>query len=85
MHEPIFPKEVTGQVPRITLTGREQLHVEQHRGLIDYTQEHIVLRTRVGPMRIVGAGLCFRVYTAQEAVIQGRVDSVSFSAGEVQP
>ena len=78
MHDMVFPREVTSNVPCITLTGRERLHVEQHRGLVDYEQDHIVLRTVVGLMRIAGAGMVFRLYNAQEAVIVGRIDSVSF-------
>nr|MBR4280769.1 sporulation protein YqfC [Clostridia bacterium] len=78
MHGDIFPREVTSNVPCVTLTGRDQLHVEQHEGLVDYEPENIVLRTAVGLMRIGGAGMVFRMYNAQEAVIVGRIDSVVF-------
>lgn len=78
MHDELFPKEVTSNVPRMTLTGHERLHVEQHKGLIDYSEESIVLCTACGLMRIVGAGMRFSLYTAAEALIVGRIDSVSF-------
>lgn len=84
MHDELFPKEVTSNVPRITLTGHERLHVEQHKGLIDYAPENIVLRTSVGLMRVSGAGMRFSLYTAAEAVITGRIDSVSFPSKEVR-
>lgn len=82
MQEGLFPKEVTGNVPRITLTGHELLHVEQHRGLVDYDQENIVLRTSCGLIRIAGAGMSFTLYTAGEARISGQIDSVCFQQGE---
>lgn len=78
MHEALFPKEVTGHVPRITLTGHEHLHIEQHQGLIDYEPEIIVLRTSCGLVRIAGAGMCFNLYTSSEARITGRIDCVEF-------
>lgn len=78
MHDEIFPREVTSKVPLVTLTGRELLHVEQHRGLVDYEPENIVLRTVSGLMRVGGAGMIFRLYNAQEAIIAGRIDSVVF-------
>ena len=84
MHDALFPKEVTTGVPCVTLTGHERLHVEQHRGLIDYDPEHIVLRTSVGLMRIAGAGMRFLLYTAGEALITGRIDSVSFPPKEAR-
>ncbi len=85
MHDELFPREVTSNVPRITLTGHERLHVEQHKGLIDYAPENIVLRTSVGLMRVSGAGMRFSLYTASEALITGRIDSVSFPPKEVRP
>lgn len=78
MHNELFPREVTSNVPCVTLTGRELLHVEQHKGLVDYEPDNIVLRTAAGLMRIGGAGMLFRLYNAQEAVIAGRIDSVVF-------
>lgn len=82
MAEDIFPREVVSNVPRVTLTGHERLHVEQHRGLVDYVPEHIVLRTSCGLMDVAGAGMRFTLYTAGEAVITGRIDSVSFRRKE---
>lgn len=82
MQKELFPREVVANVPRVTLTGRERLHVEQHRGLIDYEPEHIVLRTSCGLIRIAGAGMYFSLYSAGEALITGRIDSVSFQHQE---
>lgn len=82
MQHELFPREVISNVPRITLTGHERLHIEQHRGLIDYDPENIVLRTSCGLMRIAGAGMYFSLYSAGEALITGRIDSVSFQHKE---
>ena len=82
MHNELFPREVTSNVPRMTLTGHERLHIEQHQGLIDYELDNIVLRSSVGLIRIAGAGLVFRMYTAAEALIAGRIDSVTFQHKE---
>lgn len=82
MQNELFPREVTSNVPRITLTGHERLHIEQHRGLIDYSPENIVLRTACGLMRVAGAGMGFSLYTAGEALITGRIDSVAFQQKE---
>ena len=82
MQKDLFPREITSNVPRITLTGHERLHVEQHKGLIDYEPENIVLRTSCGLMRVAGAGMRFNLYTAGEALIIGRIDSVAFQQKE---
>lgn len=82
MQNELFPKEVISNVPRITLTGHELLHIEQHRGLIDYAPENIVFRTSCGLVRIGGAGMSFSLYTAGEARIRGQIDSVCFEHRE---
>lgn len=78
MQQGFFPKEVTSKVPFITLTGHEHLHIEQHQGLVDYEADNIVLRSACGLIRIAGAGMIFKLYTAAEAVIEGRIDCVEF-------
>ena len=74
--EALFPREVTGKVPRLTLTGHELLEIEQHQGLVAYQPDVMQLRSSVGILQIEGAGLCFRRYTGNEAVITGRIDRV---------
>ena len=78
MTSDIFPPEVTGNVPRVTMTGQERLHVEQHRGLIAYSQEEIIFRTAAGLLRATGEQLRFRLYTSGEALICGRIDRVEY-------
>lgn len=72
----LFPREVTSDVPRMTLTGHELLHVEQHKGLVGYQPEEILFRVSGGTLRVAGVELRFCSYTAGEAVIRGRIDSV---------
>ena len=78
MQQGSFPKEVISNVPLITLTGHEQLHIEQHQGLVDYEPENIMIRSACGLIRIAGAGMLFKLYTTAEAIIVGRVDCVEF-------
>ena len=76
MLEAVFPAEITGDAPRITLTGSQAVHIEQHKGLVTYQPEEVAFRTAAGLIRITGRGMGFRVYTAQEAVIRGEIESV---------
>lgn len=78
MQEQLFPREVTSNIPYVTLKGRELLHVEQHKGLVDYEPDNIVMRTSVGLMRIGGVGMVFQMYNAREAIVAGRIDTVVF-------
>lgn len=76
----LFPAEVTGKVPRITLTGHELLHVEQHRGLAAYQPEQLQFRTASGILTVTGRNLHFRLYSAAEALITGTVTGIVLEA-----
>ena len=67
MQHEFFPREVTSNVPRITLTGHERLHVEQHRGLIAYQPDEIVFA--VNPFTALVAGLLGLPGIALKAVL----------------
>lgn len=81
MRDSLFPREVTTDVPRLTMTGSERLHVEQHKGLLAYQPQEVIFRTAVGQLKVTGEQLRFRMYTAQEAVVVGLIDSVGFQRG----
>lgn len=81
MKDSLFPKEVTSDVPRLTLTGVERLHVEQHRGLVAYQPDEVIFRTACGLLRVTGGNLRFRLYTAKEAVVVGSIGGVGLNGG----
>lgn len=78
----LFPKEIISDMPRVTMTGSERVHVEQHKGLIAYQPEEVVFRVASGRLTVTGQELRFRLYTSGEAILTGRVDSVAIAGGE---
>ena len=72
----IAPEEVRRDTPRIILTGREEVLVEQHGGLFSYESRCIRLRTRMGLLTVTGEGLVISHFGAHDALIRGRVDGL---------
>lgn len=79
--EPFFPSEVTGQAVTATLTGNTRVYIEQHQGLVGYTEEEALFRTKEGTLRIGGRALRFALYTAQEAVVTGEIEQITMLGG----
>lgn len=77
--EELFPQEVISDVPRITMTGSQTVHVEQHKGLIAYQPEEVAFRTASGTLKIAGSEMRFKLYTSGEAVITGRIDGIALT------
>lgn len=85
MEPKLFPREVTSDLPRITLTGKERVQVEQHRGLLSYLPEEIVLLCSQGKIRVAGNQLQMKRYTRAEALIEGEISGVWVEDGGAKP
>ncbi len=73
---PLFPPEVTGNIPRITLLGEGLARIEQHQGLVTYQNDQMTFRTAQGEITLTGKELHFLRYTAQEATVGGVIESL---------
>jgi sporulation protein YqfC len=49
-----LPKEITLNMPKISLIGNNQMLVENHRGIIEYTPNIIRVNSTVGVIRVQG-------------------------------
>ena len=73
---PLFPPEVMGNIPRITLLGAETVQIEQHQGLVTYQNDQMTFRTAQGEVTLTGKELHFLRYTAQQATVGGSIESL---------
>ena len=71
-----MPKDVTLGIPIVTLAGREELSIENYRGIIEYTEELIRVQTKTGHMKINGRHLQIQYYTNDEMKIIGKITSL---------
>lgn len=71
-----LPGEVGMGVPRVTVTGSHQVHVENHRGLLEYGPETIVANCAGLMVKIRGAKLEISAMSDLELVVTGVVSGV---------
>lgn len=69
------PAEAVG-VPRVELVGRGQLRMENHRGILAYGPEEILVSGGRLVLRVKGSGLELKAMTAEELLITGVISSV---------
>ncbi|MBE5802967.1 MAG: sporulation protein YqfC [Clostridiales bacterium] len=83
MHDAeLFPAELLKDVPKITMTGNQAVYVEQHKGLMGYLDNEIILRTSIGKLRLGGSNMWFKRYTSSEALICGEIQSLYIQGGQ---
>ena len=73
-----LPADAVAGVPKITITGKMRVLVENHKGLLSYAEDCVEIlggRTRVC---IRGNGLELRAMDRNDLIITGQVLSVEF-------
>jgi sporulation protein YqfC len=79
-----FPPEVVGEGPKITITGRRQILVENYVSIVNFSEEEIRLETAEGDVCFGGKGLVLKVILSTELRIEGELSSLSFGGGEIK-
>lgn len=74
-----LPGDVALDLPRTVLFGNVQLHMENHRGIIEYTANTIRLGIADGEVVIMGENLTLRNLLPDEVFIEGKIYSLSFN------
>ena len=52
-----LPREVILDLPLISVTGREELIIENFKGILEYSDEKIRINTKSGIIKIIGKNL----------------------------
>lgn len=73
-----LPKEVLLNLPLISLTGREELTIENYKGIMEYGEEIIRVKTAAGIIKVEGKGLLLKQLTSECIVITGTILGVNF-------
>lgn len=71
-----LPADAVAGMPRITITGRSRVLIENHRGLLEYGEELIEVAGGRIRVRIHGTDLQLRAMDHSDLVIHGHILSV---------
>ena len=71
-----IPTEAIFSIPKITIVGKEKVHVENYTALLDYKKNNIRLKYQDGVIDIQGESFEIKVIGEENIVISGKIDSV---------
>jgi sporulation protein YqfC len=74
-----LPQDVVFDLPRVTMIGNMQLYVENHRGVLHFSETYLKLALTQGSMEIRGKQLSIRAILTEEVFIEGLIDEVKYS------
>lgn len=76
-----MPKDVVLRAAVISITGNFEVCIGNYRGITEYTDSLVRIRTKGGQIRITGLRLHVEYYTNDEMKVTGRIDAISFDDG----
>jgi sporulation protein YqfC len=73
-----LPKEVTLNIPIIKITGENDIYVENHKGIVEYSNEILRINSEIGIIKITGKNLHIKEINKEELFIVGDVNIIEF-------
>ncbi len=75
-----LPRDIVYGAVIISAMGRNEVLIENYKGIIDYTREKIRLQTKTCQVIIVGKRLVVEYYTNEEMKITGFIEGILYDS-----
>ena len=71
-----IPQEIYSNVPKITITGFNEMIIENFKGILEYEDYYIRINTSLGIININGFELKLENMTNDDIKVKGKVESI---------
>lgn len=73
-----LPKDVLLDVPKIIVIGRNEVTIENHKGIMIFERDKIKINTNMSPIEIRGSQFEILYIAASTITIKGYFDSIEY-------
>ena len=70
-----MPKEICTEIPKIIITGFEEMIIENYKGILEYEEFFVKINTHIGIININGYNLNLENMTNDDIKITGKIES----------
>ena len=70
-----LPKEVCSNIPKIIITGFEEMIIENYKGILEYEEFYVRINTHLGVVNINGYNLNLENMTNDDIKVTGKIES----------
>lgn len=71
-----IPKEVYSNIPKLSVTGFEEMVIENYKGILEYEEFFASISTHIGIVNINGYNLNLEKMTNDDIKITGKIESI---------
>lgn len=76
-----IPIDIVKNLPRIQISGLEEIIIENHRGIISFESECVEVDSSVGKIRITGSNLEILFMGSATIIVGGKFKGVEYKGG----
>ncbi|NQD66846.1 sporulation protein YqfC [Bacillus haikouensis] len=73
-----LPEDVMMDLPRVTMIGQIHIYIENHRGLLTFTDQEVRLLLKQGQLLIKGEQFVIKMILPEEILLQGKIVEVTY-------
>ncbi|ASK64415.1 sporulation protein YqfC [Virgibacillus phasianinus] len=78
MNQFALPSDIVSDLPRMTVLGQLHVYIENHQGLVVYSETELTVKTHTGMIRIQGTDFVLKMMLPQELLLEGKINDVSY-------
>ena len=71
-----LPQEVCSNIPKIILTGFDEMIIENYKGILEYEEFFVKINTHIGIININGFNLKLENMTNDDIKVTGKIESM---------
>lgn len=79
-----IPREVISNIPKITITGFDEILIENFKGILEYEDFFARISTEIGNININGFNLKLNQMTDNDIIVSGKIENVDFENKETR-
>ena len=77
-----IPEEVYSNIPKITLTGFNELVLETYKGILEYEEMFASISTNIGIVNLSGTNINLEKMTNDDIRITGKIEKIELDSIE---
>lgn len=74
-----LPKELVLDLPHISMVGKEEIIIQNHNGILEYAEDVIRIKTKLGIVIISGRDLVISKITNEYIQASGKIKGIEYS------
>lgn len=77
-----MPREVSETTPKVTIISFDEMLIENYKGILEYEEFYIKIKTTIGAININGFNLELEQVTEDDISVKGKIESIEIERME---